>query len=59
MPLSYPENLVSIGDHTRKKRMELKLLQKDLARICGVTEDFVTSWGKTGAFLKFNFFRIL
>jgi len=46
MPLSYPERPISIGDHIRKKRMELKLLQKDLARICGVSEDCITNWEK-------------
>jgi DNA-binding XRE family transcriptional regulator len=46
MPISYPENPVSIGDHIRKKRMELKLLQKDVARICGVSEDCITNWEK-------------
>ena len=46
MPISYPESPVSIGDHIRKKRMELKLLQKDVARICGVSEDCITNWEK-------------
>jgi len=39
IPISDPENPVSICDHIRKKRMEPKLLQKDVAWICGVTED--------------------
>jgi len=34
MPILYAENPVSIGDHLRKKRMELTLFQKDVARIC-------------------------
>ena len=46
MPISYPESPVSIGDHIRKKRMELKLLQKDVTRICGVSEDCITNWEK-------------
>jgi hypothetical protein len=28
MPISYPKSSISIGDHIRKKRMELKLLQR-------------------------------
>jgi DNA-binding transcriptional regulator YiaG len=59
MPISYPEHAVSIGDHIRKKRMELKLLQKDVARICGVTEDCITNWGKNRSISQIHFFRIL
>jgi predicted transcriptional regulator len=59
MPISYPEHPVSIGDHIRKKRMELKLLQKDVARICGVTEDCITNWGKNTSIPQIHFFRIL
>jgi DNA-binding XRE family transcriptional regulator len=56
MPISYPENPVSIGDHIRKKRMELKLLQKDVARICGVTEDCITNWEKNRSVPQVQFF---
>jgi len=46
MPTFFPENPVSIGDHIKKKRMELKLLQREVASICGVTEDCITNWKK-------------
>jgi len=46
MPVSYLLAPISIGDNIRKKRMELKLLQKDVARILGVTEDSITNWEK-------------
>lgn len=46
MIISYPEDPASIGDHISKKRMELNLLQKDVARICGVNKDCITNWGK-------------
>ena len=46
MHISYPENPVTIGRHIRKKRMELKVLQKDVTKICGATEDSITNWGK-------------
>ncbi len=42
--ISYPEKPISIGDHIRKKRMDLKLLQKDVAIILNVSEDCVTYW---------------
>lgn len=59
MPISYAEDPVSIGDHIRKKRLELKLRQIDVAGICGVSEDRIRNWEKTGVLLKFNFFRAL
>jgi len=56
MPTSFPENPVSIGDHIRKKRMELKLLQKDVASICGVTEDCITNWEKNRSIPQIQYF---
>lgn len=32
--------------------MDLKLLQKDVANVCGVTECYVADWGKTGMCLE-------
>lgn len=34
----------SIGEHIKKKRMELKLFQRDVAKIFGVSTDCVTYW---------------
>ncbi|XHR94318.1 helix-turn-helix domain-containing protein [Mucilaginibacter sp. UC70_90] len=56
MPVSYPSNPISIGDKIRKKRMELKLLQKDVANICGVTEDCITNWEKNRSVPQIHFF---
>jgi transcriptional regulator with XRE-family HTH domain len=36
--------LETFGDHLRKKRLDLKLLQKDVARIIGVDEASVHNW---------------
>lgn len=55
MHFTYPENPVSIGDHIRKKRIELKLHQKDVAKICGVTEDSITNWEKNRSKPKIQF----
>lgn len=44
MHLSCPENPATIGEHIRKKRMELKLLQSDVAKIFDVSTDCVTYW---------------
>ncbi|MEN5197014.1 helix-turn-helix domain-containing protein [Sphingobacterium faecium] len=56
MPISYPERPLSIGDHIRKKRMDLKLLQKDVAKICDVTEGCITNWEKNRSSPQIQFF---
>ena len=45
-PLSsaYPKALYTLGDHLRKKRLDLGLLQKDVAKILGVNVDSVCNW---------------
>ncbi|MFF5383378.1 helix-turn-helix domain-containing protein [Pedobacter suwonensis] len=57
MPISYSENPTSIGDYIRKKRKELNLLQKDVARICGVTEDCIRNWEKNQSIPQIQFFQ--
>ena len=44
MGLGYPQNPVSIGEHIKKKRMDLKLFQSDVAKIFDVSTDCVTYW---------------
>jgi transcriptional regulator with XRE-family HTH domain len=56
MPFFYPENPGTIGEHLRRKRMDSKLLQKDLAKIFGVTEDCVTNWEKNRSIPQIQFF---
>lgn len=45
-PLSkaYPKEVVTIGDQIRKVRLDRGLLQKDVAKLIGVTEDCITNW---------------
>ena len=43
---AYPRELVTVGDHTKKRRLDLKLLQKDVARMLGVDTNTVTNWEK-------------
>jgi len=59
MHVSYPENPVSLGDKIRKKRMDLKLLQKDVAKILGVTEDSITNWEKNRSVPQIQFFPVI
>ena len=46
MPLSpkYPKQIITIADHLRKRRLDLKLFQSDVARTIGVSEDTITYW---------------
>jgi DNA-binding transcriptional regulator YiaG len=42
--VKYPSELITIADHLRKRRFDLKLSQPSVARIIGVTTDTVTYW---------------
>jgi transcriptional regulator with XRE-family HTH domain len=44
--LTYPDTLETIGDHIKIRRLDLGLLQKDVARQLGVTTCTVTNWEK-------------
>jgi transcriptional regulator with XRE-family HTH domain len=41
---AYPKTLVSLGDHLRKRRLDLGLFQKDVAVTIGVDTCTVTNW---------------
>ena len=43
-PNGYPVNPKTIGEHLRKKRMDCGLLQSDVARIIGVSEESIWNW---------------
>ncbi|NTV49142.1 helix-turn-helix domain-containing protein [Trichlorobacter lovleyi] len=40
----YPEFPITVGEHIRKRRMDLGLLQSEVAKIIGVTESSVWNW---------------
>jgi DNA-binding XRE family transcriptional regulator len=42
--LPYPKNLETWGDHLKKRRLDLGLLQKDVARIIGADKTSVFNW---------------
>ncbi|SFT05980.1 helix-turn-helix domain-containing protein [Mucilaginibacter polytrichastri] len=56
MPRSYPRNPITIGEHIRKKRIELKLLQSDVARIFQISSDCVTYWENNRSIPQINYF---
>lgn len=44
----YPKSLVTIGDHIRKRRLDLGLFQRQVAAQIGVDEASVWNWEKGG-----------
>ncbi|HUF35564.1 MAG TPA: helix-turn-helix transcriptional regulator [Gemmatimonadales bacterium] len=52
---AYPQVLVTIGDHLRKRRLDLGLLQREVADRLGVDETTVTNWelNRTAPVLRF------
>jgi len=44
----YPKSLVTIGDHIRKRRLDLGLFQRQAAAQIGVDEASVWNWEKGG-----------
>jgi DNA-binding transcriptional regulator YiaG len=44
LPDKYPIEPKTIGEHIRKRRMDLKMTQKELSKQFGVSEDTITYW---------------
>ena len=44
LPKGYPSSPQTIGEHIRKRRLDLRLKQKDVAEIIGVTESTIWNW---------------
>jgi len=42
--LQYPKELKTLGDHIRKRRLDLKLFQRQVADQIGVTESTIFNW---------------
>lgn len=42
--VAYPKTLKTLGDHLRKRRLDLKLQQKDVAKKLGVSETSIYNW---------------
>ena len=41
---AYPHELKTLGDHLRKKRLDLELLQEDVAKILGTNKASIVNW---------------
>ena len=52
---AYPKELKTLGDHLRKRRLDLKLLQKEVAQKLGVNQDTICNWenNRTSPTLRF------
>ncbi len=44
LPSAYPKTLKTIGDHLRKRRLDLNLLQKEMAQKFGVSDPSIYNW---------------
>ncbi len=44
LPSAYPQTPKTIGDHLRKRRLDLNLLQKDIAQKLDVCEPSIYNW---------------
>ncbi len=44
LPKSYPKALLTLGDHIRRKRLDLNLLQTDAANMVNVDEMTIVGW---------------
>jgi DNA-binding XRE family transcriptional regulator len=45
-PKGYPKKPKSLGERIKKKRMDMGLFQKDVAKIIGVSTDTIINWEK-------------
>lgn len=54
--IKYVENPTTIGEKIRNRRLELGLLQKDVAEIMGVCEDTITFWENGRAIPQLNLY---
>jgi DNA-binding XRE family transcriptional regulator len=52
---AYPKTLVTLGDHLRKRRLDVGLFQKDVAVAIGVDTMTICNWekGRTEPELRF------
>lgn len=56
MPSCYPKHPTTLGQHIRQRRMDLKLLQSDLAQILGVSTYCITYWETSRSIPQINYF---
>lgn len=41
---AYPTELITVGDHLRKTRLNRGLHQKDVAKLIGVSDETINNW---------------
>jgi len=44
LPIAYPKALKTLGDHLRKRRLDKKLLQKEVGHLLGVDKCTINNW---------------
>jgi DNA-binding transcriptional regulator YiaG len=43
-PLNYPNKIETLGDHIRARRLDLKLFQRNVAKIIGASAESINHW---------------
>jgi len=51
----YPKQVVTIGEHIRKRRLDLKLYQRELGDIIGICSTEICRW-ENGGLIQEQFF---
>ena len=54
-PANYPKQINSLADHIRARRLDLKLLQKQVADQIGVHEQTITGWERNATVPKVRY----
>ena len=52
---AYPKQLTTLGDHLRKRRLDLDLLQREVAVQLGVDDSTITNWELNHNFPELRF----
>jgi len=55
--VQYPESLTTWGDHILKRRLDLKLFQKEVAEILGVNVTCIYNWENHRSKPRKQYFR--
>ena len=59
LPTSYLIDPQTIGEHIKKRRMDLGLFQRDIAQLWNVTEETITNWENNRNKPQINFFPLI
>ena len=59
LPTTYPHQLKTLGDHIRKRRLDLALQQKDIAKDIGVNKATIANWELNHNFPELRYIPVI